>query len=89
MKLRYDAPIMSQTRFDVGDLVHWTAVAARMFGNETGVVVEVVTNKDGVEALDQYRVVHSDGHDGIYYAAELQKAPGRLVQVWHSRRANA
>ena len=55
----------------VGDVVCWTGIAARFFCGETGLVLEVRPNKDGVQLLDECVVLSSGGYVGIYYMAEL------------------
>jgi hypothetical protein len=65
---------MSQTRFNVGDVVRWTGIAARSFCDETAVVTDVRPNKAGIELMDEYAVRTDRGRSGIYYAAELENA---------------
>jgi hypothetical protein len=55
----------------VGDVVCWTGVAAHFFFGQTGLVLELRPNKDGVRLLDECVVLSSAGHIGIYYLTEL------------------
>jgi hypothetical protein len=64
---------MFQARFRIGDVVHWTGIAAKVFCEETAVVLAVYPNGDGIELLDEYVVCSSSGRTGIYYSGELQK----------------
>ena len=88
----YHAATMSQTRFEVGDVIRWTALAAMVLCDETATVVEVFPHAGGVEALDQYTVITNDGRKGTYFAGELEKVPSEQLRpvttVWH-RRASA
>jgi len=78
---------MSQTRFKLGDVVRWTALAARVLCDETATVVDVHADIDGVESMDQYTVITNSGQTGIFFAAELESVPTAQLRptttVWH------
>ena len=46
-------------------------IAPHFFCGQTGLVLEVRPNKDGVPLLDECVVLSAAGHVGIYYLAEL------------------
>ena len=43
-------------RFTIGELVELNGLLARLHGGATGTVVSVVPHKDGVTALDEYKI---------------------------------
>jgi hypothetical protein len=55
----------------VGDVVCWKGIAAHFFCGQTGLVLELRPNKEGVPLLDECVVLSTAGHVGIYYLAEL------------------
>jgi hypothetical protein len=63
---------MAQARFKVGDVVRWTGIAARLFCDETAIVVGVSPAKNGIGLMDEYAVRTSSGRFGTYYAGELE-----------------
>ncbi len=64
-----------RTRFRVGDAVRWIGIAASCFCGETAVVLEVRPNARGIELMDEYVVLSSNGYIGTYYAGELGVVP--------------
>jgi hypothetical protein len=55
----------------VGDVVCWTGIAAHFFCGQTGLVLQLRPDKNGIRLLDECVVLSSAGHIGIYYLAEL------------------
>ena len=47
-------------RFTIGELVELNGLLAKLHGGAIGTVVSVVPHKDGVTALDEYKIQFED-----------------------------
>ena len=58
-------------RFTIGDLVELNGLLAKLHGGAIGIVVSVVPHKDGVTALDEYRIEFEDSRQLRLWSFQL------------------
>ena len=67
-------------RFKVGDFVRVIGVLAHFYGGETGTVVAIEPNADGITELDRYRIEIPGFEMGDTMLADFQ-----LALDWNAR----
>src|SRR5262245_25236644 len=58
-------------RFTIGDLVELNGLLPKLHGGAIGIVVSVVPHKDGVTALDEYRIEFEDSRQLRLWSFQL------------------
>ena len=58
-------------RFAIGELVELNGVLAKLHGGAIGTVVSVVPHKDGVTALDEYKIEFEDARQLRLWSFQL------------------
>jgi len=72
-------------RFTIGEFVELNGLLAKLHGGAFGTVVSVVPHKDGVTALDEYKIEFEDSRQLRLWSFQLTPAGNyqRRVAVDH------
>jgi hypothetical protein len=65
-------------RFTIGELVELNGLLAKLHGGAIGTVVSVVPHKDGVTALDEYKIEFEDSRQLRLWSFQL--TPSGITQ---------
>jgi hypothetical protein len=58
-------------RFRIGEFVELNGILAKLHGGAIGTVVSVVPHKDGVTALDEYKIEFEDSRQRRLWSFQL------------------